>query len=98
MKRMGKDGMIRVYIVEDEKLVRRGIIGLIDWAKYGMEVVGDAGSGEEAIGFLRRESGQTPCPTPIACQPGPSCARLPDSTSAPPPSEYPDCPPLSVPW
>ena len=53
---MGKDGMIRVYIVEDEKLVRRGIIGLIDWAKYGMEVVGDAGSGEEAIGFLRRES------------------------------------------
>ena len=34
--------MIRVFVVDDEKLVRRGIIGLIDWEKYGMEVVGDS--------------------------------------------------------
>lgn len=47
--------MIRVYVVDDEKLVRRGIIGLIDWEKYGMQVVGDSGSGEETIGFLGRE-------------------------------------------
>ena len=26
--------MIRVFVVDDEKLVRRGIIGLIDWEKY----------------------------------------------------------------
>lgn len=47
--------MIRVYVVDDEKLVRRGIIGLIDWEKYGMEVVGDSGSGEEALRFLREK-------------------------------------------
>lgn len=47
--------MIRVFIVEDEKLVRQGIIGLFDWEKYDMEVVGDAGSGEEAVAFLRKK-------------------------------------------
>lgn len=47
--------MIRVYIAEGERLVRRGIISLIDWAGQGMEVVGDAGSGEEALAFLGRE-------------------------------------------
>lgn len=47
--------MIKVYVVDDEKLVRRGIIGLIDWEKYGMEVIGDAGSGEEALTFLAKE-------------------------------------------
>ena len=47
--------MIRVYVVDDEKLVRRGIIGLIDWERYGMEVVGDSGSGEEALRFLREK-------------------------------------------
>lgn len=47
--------MIKVYVVDDEKLVRRGIIGLIDWERYGMEVVGDTGSSEEALDFLRRQ-------------------------------------------
>lgn len=47
--------MIRVYVVDDEKLVRRGIIGLIDWEKYDMEVVGDSGSSEEALLFLREK-------------------------------------------
>lgn len=46
--------MIRVFVVDDEKLVRRGILGLIDWEKYGMEVVGDSGSGEETLEFLRK--------------------------------------------
>lgn len=45
--------MIKVYVVDDEKLVRKGILGLIDWEKYGMEVVGDSGSGEEMLEFLR---------------------------------------------
>lgn len=47
--------MIKVFVVDDEKLVRRGIIGLIDWEKYGMQVVGDAGNGADALDFLRRE-------------------------------------------
>lgn len=47
--------MIRVYVVDDEKLVRRGIIGLIDWEKYDMKVIGDSGSGEEVVEFLKHE-------------------------------------------
>ena len=47
--------MIRVFLVDDEKLVRRGIIGLIDWEKYGMEVVGDSGNSQETLEFLKRE-------------------------------------------
>ena len=47
--------MIRVFVVDDEKLVRRGIIGLIDWEKYGMEVVGDSGNSQETLEFLKRE-------------------------------------------
>lgn len=47
--------MIRVFVLDDEKLVRRGIIGLIDWQKYDMEVVGDAGTGEEALCFLKEK-------------------------------------------
>ncbi len=47
--------MIKVYVVDDEKLVRHGIIGLIDWEKYDMKVVGDSGSGEEAVEFIRKE-------------------------------------------
>ena len=46
--------MIKVFVVDDEKLVRRGILGLIDWETYGMEVVGDSGSGEETLSFLRK--------------------------------------------
>lgn len=47
--------MIKVLVVDDEKLVRKGIIGLIEWEKYGMEVAGEAGSGEEAVSFLKKE-------------------------------------------
>lgn len=43
--------MIRVFVVDDEKLVRRGIIGLIDWEKYGMEVVGDSGNSRRRWNF-----------------------------------------------
>lgn len=47
--------MIKVYVVDDEKLVRRGIIGLIDWKQHDMEVIGDTGSSEEALRFLQEQ-------------------------------------------
>lgn len=47
--------MIKVFVVDDEKLVRRGIIGLIEWEKYGMKVVGDSGNAKDTLDFLRRE-------------------------------------------
>ncbi|NBD27757.1 response regulator transcription factor [Paenibacillus glycinis] len=44
--------MIRVLVVDDEKLVRQGLITSLPWAEYGMEVVGEAKNGEKAIEFL----------------------------------------------
>lgn len=44
--------MYRVLIVDDDKLARRGIISMMPWAKYNMNVVGEAQNGEQALGFL----------------------------------------------
>lgn len=40
--------MIRVLVVDDQELVRRGFVSLLD-AADGLEVVGEAGTGSEAI-------------------------------------------------
>jgi len=41
--------MKRVFVVDDEKLVRQGIMTTFPWSKYGLRVVGEAASGEQAI-------------------------------------------------
>lgn len=46
--------MIRTIVVDDEKLVRRGFISLIDWEAYGMKIVGEAGDGKSAMDLLSR--------------------------------------------
>ncbi len=46
--------MIHVLMVDDEPLVRRGIVAGVDWAALGCEVVGEAQSGEEGIELARR--------------------------------------------
>lgn len=43
---------MKVIIVDDEKLVRRGLISIMPWAKYHMEVVGEAGNGRKALELL----------------------------------------------
>lgn len=43
---------MKVIIVDDEKLVRRGLISIMPWAKYNMEVVGEAGNGRKALELL----------------------------------------------
>ena len=43
------DGKIRVLIVDDHNVVRKGLSLLLSAEKYNIEVVGEAGDGEEAI-------------------------------------------------
>ena len=44
--------MIRVILVEDDKLVRKGLISSFDWEKFNMKIVGDAKNGEKALELL----------------------------------------------
>ncbi len=41
--------MIKVMIVEDDKLTRRGIISSVPWFKYQMEIVFETGNGVSAL-------------------------------------------------
>lgn len=57
---MGNFGRImenkrKVLIVEDEVLVREGLKSVIGWDKLGMEVVGDAANGRQALEIYERE-------------------------------------------
>lgn len=45
--------MKQVLIVEDELILRQGIMSLINWAELGCEIVADCTDGNEAIKFLK---------------------------------------------
>lgn len=44
--------MIRVLIVDDEKIVRKGLVSFMPWQDFGMVVVGEANNGENALQFM----------------------------------------------
>ncbi|MBD2866988.1 response regulator transcription factor [Paenibacillus arenilitoris] len=44
--------MIKVLIVDDDNLVRKGLMSILPWEQYNMEVVGEAKNGEKALAFL----------------------------------------------
>jgi two-component system, response regulator YesN len=44
--------MIDVLIVDDEKIVRKGLASFMPWQEYGMRVVGEANNGENALKFM----------------------------------------------
>lgn len=46
--------MLKVFIVEDECLVREGIRDSIDWKENGFEFVGEAEDGEMALPLIRK--------------------------------------------
>ena len=50
-----KDTM-KILVVDDEVIVRRGIIKTVDWESIGCEIVGEASSGVEAMEKVRRLS------------------------------------------
>ncbi|MEF9879160.1 MAG: response regulator, partial [Clostridia bacterium] len=47
--------MYRVLIVDDEGVIRNGIIHLIDWKALGCEVVGECTHGQEVLAFLAKQ-------------------------------------------
>lgn len=46
--------MIRVLIVDDDKLARKGLISIMPWSAHGMTVVGEAANGAKALEFLEQ--------------------------------------------
>lgn len=44
--------MIKVLVVDDDHLVRKGFILMMPWAEHGLEVVGEAGNGRKALEFM----------------------------------------------
>ena len=44
--------MLKVLIVDDDKLTRKGLIAVMPWDKYGMEVAGESSNGVQALEFL----------------------------------------------
>ena len=45
--------MLKVFLVEDECVVREGLRDCIDWERYGFEFCGDAPDGELALPQIR---------------------------------------------
>ncbi|AIQ55960.1 response regulator transcription factor [Paenibacillus borealis] len=48
--------MMKVLVVDDEKLVRRGLISMMPWEKYGMEVIAEAMNGTKALECMAAEA------------------------------------------
>lgn len=46
--------MFKVFLVEDEIVVREGLRNNIAWEQYGFSCVGDAGDGETALPLIRQ--------------------------------------------
>lgn len=47
--------MLKVFLVEDESVIREGFRDKIPWEQYGFELVGEAGDGEMALPLIRKK-------------------------------------------
>lgn len=47
--------MYKLMIVEDETVIRRGLVQTIDWGQMGFEVIADAENGQKALEAIGRE-------------------------------------------
>ncbi|MBD2843708.1 response regulator [Paenibacillus sp. IB182496] len=47
--------MMNVLVVDDDKLVRQGLISAMPWADFDLRVVGEARNGEKALEFLESQ-------------------------------------------
>ena len=46
--------MLKVFLVEDESIVREGLRDNIPWQQYGYEFVGEASDGEMALPLIQK--------------------------------------------
>ena len=46
--------MLKVFLVEDEYVVREGIKNNVDWTSHGFEFCGEAGDGELAYSMIQK--------------------------------------------
>ena len=46
--------MLKVFLVEDERIMREGLRDSIPWEKYGYVFVGEASDGEMALPLIRK--------------------------------------------
>ena len=46
--------MLKVFLVEDESVIREGVRDKIPWEQYGFQLVGEAGYGEMARPMFRK--------------------------------------------
>lgn len=44
---MNKNELLKVMIVDDEEMIRRGLRAIVDWKEYGYTVCCDAADGED---------------------------------------------------
>ena len=44
--------MVKVFLVEDEIVIRENICQMVPWAEYGFELCGEAGDGEMALPLI----------------------------------------------
>lgn len=48
--------MYKVLIADDEAIIRKGLISLIDWNEYGCEIIGEAANGRDALRIINEEN------------------------------------------
>ena len=44
--------MLKILIIDDDMLTRKGIQMLMPWEKHEMKIVGESSNGQEDLGFL----------------------------------------------
>lgn len=47
--------MIKVLLVDDERIVRVGLKSFINWQENGFELIGEAGNGEQALEIIKKD-------------------------------------------
>lgn len=48
-------GLCKIIVVDDEYLLRQGILHMLDWGKYGFSIVGEATNSIQALELIEKE-------------------------------------------